>query len=237
MRLRCQCPRPPAGRLRAIRPARLIAASVAAVVLGVFALTVTAPPASAQTPCWKQIIDDWVERRRHRGRLSAPLLRRGDQARPQRPAPVHRDHRRHHGRTSAGGARSQDDAGPQPPTPSSEPTSNDPERRRLQPGDRQARPDELRLDPAPAPDPRRPRAGHARHRRRRARLAPPQGSQKRCLAALFALHPTQPLTSQVRSTTAVPPPGRSLVRLDQEVEEWRPRSPQKPHSTRSRTRS
>ena len=33
---------------------------MAAVVLGVFALTVTAPPASAQTPCWKQIIDDWV---------------------------------------------------------------------------------------------------------------------------------------------------------------------------------
>ena len=60
MRLYCQCPRPPAGRLRAIRPARLIAASVAAVVLGVFALTVTAPPASAQTACWKQIIDDWV---------------------------------------------------------------------------------------------------------------------------------------------------------------------------------
>ena len=33
---------------------------MAAVVLGVFALTVTAPTASAQTPCWKQIIDDWV---------------------------------------------------------------------------------------------------------------------------------------------------------------------------------
>ena len=33
---------------------------MAAVVLGVFALTVTAPPASAQTACWKQIIDDWV---------------------------------------------------------------------------------------------------------------------------------------------------------------------------------
>ena len=33
---------------------------MAAVVLGVFALNVTAPPASAQTPCWKQIIDDWV---------------------------------------------------------------------------------------------------------------------------------------------------------------------------------
>jgi hypothetical protein len=33
---------------------------VAAVALGVFALTVTAPPASAQTACWKQIIDDWV---------------------------------------------------------------------------------------------------------------------------------------------------------------------------------
>ena len=33
---------------------------MAAVVLGVFALTITAPPASAQTACWKQIIDDWV---------------------------------------------------------------------------------------------------------------------------------------------------------------------------------
>ena len=33
---------------------------MAAVVLGVFALTVTAPTASAQTACWKQIIDDWV---------------------------------------------------------------------------------------------------------------------------------------------------------------------------------
>ena len=33
---------------------------MAAVVLGVFALTVTAQPASAQTACWKQIIDDWV---------------------------------------------------------------------------------------------------------------------------------------------------------------------------------
>lgn len=60
MRLCCQCSRPLTGRLGAIRPARLIAASVAAVVLGAFALTVTAPPASAQTACWKQIIDDWV---------------------------------------------------------------------------------------------------------------------------------------------------------------------------------
>jgi len=34
---------------------------VAAVVLGVFSLTVTAPPASAKPACWKQIIDDWVD--------------------------------------------------------------------------------------------------------------------------------------------------------------------------------
>src|SRR5437773_2024326 len=61
MRLCSQCQRPPAGRLGAIRPARLIAASVAAVVLGVFSLTVTAPPASAKPACWKQIIDDWVD--------------------------------------------------------------------------------------------------------------------------------------------------------------------------------
>src|SRR5262245_42877392 len=61
MRLCCQCQRPPAGRLEAIRTARLIAASVAAAVLGAFALAVAAPPASAQTPCWKQIIDDWVD--------------------------------------------------------------------------------------------------------------------------------------------------------------------------------
>jgi len=60
MRLCCQCQRPLAGRLEAIRTARLIAASVAAAVLGAFALAVAAPPASAQTPCWKQIIDDWV---------------------------------------------------------------------------------------------------------------------------------------------------------------------------------
>ena len=61
MRLCCQCQRPLAGRLEAIRTARLIAASVAAAVLGAFALAVAAPPASAQTPCWKQIIDDWVD--------------------------------------------------------------------------------------------------------------------------------------------------------------------------------
>ena len=60
MRLCCQCLRPPTGRLKAIRPARLIAASVA-VVFAVLALTVSAPPASAQTPCWKQIQDDWVD--------------------------------------------------------------------------------------------------------------------------------------------------------------------------------
>lgn len=34
---------------------------MAAAVLGAFALAVAAPPASAQTPCWKQIIDDWVD--------------------------------------------------------------------------------------------------------------------------------------------------------------------------------
>jgi hypothetical protein len=34
---------------------------VAAVVLGAFALAVSAPSASAQTPCWKQIQDDWVD--------------------------------------------------------------------------------------------------------------------------------------------------------------------------------
>jgi hypothetical protein len=34
---------------------------VAAVVLGVLALAVTAPSASAKAPCWKQIIDDWVD--------------------------------------------------------------------------------------------------------------------------------------------------------------------------------
>jgi hypothetical protein len=34
---------------------------VAAAVLGAFALALATPPASAQTPCWKQIIDDWVD--------------------------------------------------------------------------------------------------------------------------------------------------------------------------------
>ena len=34
---------------------------MAAVVLGAFALAVSAPSASAQTPCWKQIQDDWVD--------------------------------------------------------------------------------------------------------------------------------------------------------------------------------
>lgn len=43
-----------------IRPARLIAASVAAVLLGVLALALSAPPASAATPCWRQIINEWV---------------------------------------------------------------------------------------------------------------------------------------------------------------------------------
>jgi hypothetical protein len=60
MTLCCQCPRPPAGRLEAIRTARLIAASVAAAVLGALALAVAAPPASAKAACWKQIIDEWT---------------------------------------------------------------------------------------------------------------------------------------------------------------------------------
>jgi hypothetical protein len=34
---------------------------VAAAVLGALALGLAAPPASAQTPCWKQIQDDWVD--------------------------------------------------------------------------------------------------------------------------------------------------------------------------------
>ena len=34
---------------------------MAAVVFGVLALAVSAPSASAQTPCWKQIQDDWVD--------------------------------------------------------------------------------------------------------------------------------------------------------------------------------
>ena len=34
---------------------------MAAAVLGAFALAVVAPPASAQAPCWKQVIDDWVD--------------------------------------------------------------------------------------------------------------------------------------------------------------------------------
>ena len=33
---------------------------MAAAVLGAFAFAIAAPPASAQTPCGKQIIDDWV---------------------------------------------------------------------------------------------------------------------------------------------------------------------------------
>ena len=32
-----------------------------AVVFAALALTVSAPSASAQTPCWKQIQDDWVD--------------------------------------------------------------------------------------------------------------------------------------------------------------------------------
>jgi hypothetical protein len=59
MRLCCQCQRPPAGRLGTIQPARLIAAS-AAVLLGVLALAVSAPSASAQTPCWKQVLNEWT---------------------------------------------------------------------------------------------------------------------------------------------------------------------------------
>src|SRR5689334_23220202 len=59
MRLCCQCQRPPAGRLEAIRTARLIAASVAAAVLGALALAVAAP-ASAATPCWKSVLNEWT---------------------------------------------------------------------------------------------------------------------------------------------------------------------------------
>jgi hypothetical protein len=59
MTLRCQCQRPPAGRLKIIRTARLIAASVA-VVLGVLALAFSAAPASAATPCWKQVLNEWT---------------------------------------------------------------------------------------------------------------------------------------------------------------------------------
>jgi hypothetical protein len=47
-----------------IRPARLTAVSVAAVVLGVLALAVSAPPASAKTPCWVQIQNEWVAKDR-----------------------------------------------------------------------------------------------------------------------------------------------------------------------------
>jgi hypothetical protein len=47
-----------------IRSARLTAVSVAAVVLGVLALSVSAPPASAKTPCWRQIQNEWVAKDR-----------------------------------------------------------------------------------------------------------------------------------------------------------------------------
>jgi hypothetical protein len=47
-----------------IRPARLPAVSVAAVLLGVLALAVSAPPASAKTPCWRQIQNEWVAKDR-----------------------------------------------------------------------------------------------------------------------------------------------------------------------------
>ena len=237
MRLRCQCPRPPAGRLGTIRPARLIAAS-AAVLLGVLALAVSAPSASAQTPMLEA--DPWTT-----GSTTAPSRASTRcTATARRSSTSRNDLAQYTGIIDdITAARQQaargieDDRRPTPAAAELRAHSNDPGGGALQPGDRQARPDELRLDPASAPDPRRPRADHGRRRRRRARLAPPQGAKSRCYNSLFPLHPTQPLTSQVRSTTAVPPPGRSLVRLDQEVEEWRPRSPQKPHSTRSRTKS
>jgi len=45
-----------------IRPARLTAVSVlVAALFGVLALAVHTPPASAATPCWKPIQDDWVD--------------------------------------------------------------------------------------------------------------------------------------------------------------------------------
>jgi hypothetical protein len=47
-----------------IRPARLPAVSVAAVLLGVLALAVSAQPASAKTPCWRQIQNEWVAKDR-----------------------------------------------------------------------------------------------------------------------------------------------------------------------------
>lgn len=47
-----------------IRPARLPAVSVAAVVFGVLALAVSAPPAAATTPCWVQIQNEWVAKDR-----------------------------------------------------------------------------------------------------------------------------------------------------------------------------
>jgi hypothetical protein len=47
-----------------IRPARLPAVSVAAVLLGVLALAVSAPSASAKTPCWAQIQNEWVAKDR-----------------------------------------------------------------------------------------------------------------------------------------------------------------------------
>jgi hypothetical protein len=44
-----------------IRPARLTAVSVlVAATFGVLGLAVATPPASAATPCWRQILNEWV---------------------------------------------------------------------------------------------------------------------------------------------------------------------------------
>ena len=51
-----------------IRPARITAVSVlVAAVLGTAALAFAATPASAATPCWKQILNEWTDA----GRVSA----------------------------------------------------------------------------------------------------------------------------------------------------------------------
>ena len=134
MRLRCQCQRPPAGRLGAIRPARLIAASVAAVVLGVLSLAVSAPSASAQTACWKQIQDDWVNDGLIQGVY--PLHCYGEAIKhvPNDLAAVHGDHRRHHRRHGSGRLETQDDCqGTHSPQPQSAGQPERPGQRRLQP--------------------------------------------------------------------------------------------------------
>jgi hypothetical protein len=53
-------PATPSRYPRTIRPARVIAVSAAAVLVGVLALAVSAP-SQAATPCWRQVINDWVK--------------------------------------------------------------------------------------------------------------------------------------------------------------------------------